>query len=85
MALRSNVHELPAIARFCRERTRDFFRFDPFLHLRFDGNAERNEEIRAERLSPEEIIAIEQADPERSAAMEKKCGMLEIAISSQGA
>ena len=84
MALRSNVHELPAIARFCRERTRDFFRFDPFLHMRVDGNTERNEEIRAQRLSPEEIIAIEQADPERSAAVEKKCGMLEISSPSQG-
>ena len=84
MALRSNVHELPDIAIFCRERTRDFFRFDPFLNLRIDGNAVKNEEIRAQRLSPEEIIAIEQADPERSAAVEKKCGMLEISIPSQG-
>lgn len=84
MALRSNVHELPAIARFCRERARDFFRFDPFLNLRIDGNAVRNEEIRAQRLSPGEIIAIEQADPERSAAVEKRCGMLEKPVPSQG-
>jgi len=83
MALRSNVHELPAIADFCRERTRDFFRFDPFLQMRIDENAERNEKIRTERLSPEEIIAIEQADPERSAAVEKTCGMLERSIPSQ--
>jgi MoaA/NifB/PqqE/SkfB family radical SAM enzyme len=83
MALRSNVHELPAIARFCRERTKDFFRFDPILQLRFDGNAERNEEIRAERLSAEEIIAIDEADPKRSAALEKRCATPEIAIPSQ--
>ena len=29
MALRANVHELPEIARFCRARTKDYFRFDP--------------------------------------------------------
>jgi radical SAM protein with 4Fe4S-binding SPASM domain len=53
------------------------------LHLRFDGNAERNEEIRAERLSAEEIIAIDEADPKRSAALEKRCSTPEMAISSQ--
>ena len=84
MALRSNVHELPAIARFCRERTENFFRFDPILQLRFDGNEPRNREIRVERLSTEEIIGIEQADPERSAAMEKRCGMLETALPEEG-
>jgi radical SAM protein with 4Fe4S-binding SPASM domain len=73
MALRANVHELPDIARFCRERTRDYFRFDPLLHLRFDGDPARNAEIQAQRLSPEEIVAIEQTDPERFAALEKSC------------
>lgn len=76
MALRSNVHELPAIARFCRERTKDYFRFDPLLHLRFDGDARRNEEIRAERLSAAEIVAIEQADEERAGALQKDCDKL---------
>ena len=71
MALRANVHELPKIRRFCQARTRDFFRFDPLLHLRFDGNAARNSEIRAQRLAPAEIAAIEQADPERSLALRK--------------
>jgi radical SAM protein with 4Fe4S-binding SPASM domain len=73
MALRSNVHELPAIAAFCRERTSDFFRFDPLLHLRYDGDPRRNEEIREERLSPAEIVAIEGADDERARALEKGC------------
>ena len=76
MALRSNVHELPEIAAFCRERTADFFRFDPLLHLRYDGDPQRNEEIRAERLSPEEIVAIEQGDEERAEALEKGCDKL---------
>jgi radical SAM protein with 4Fe4S-binding SPASM domain len=84
MALRSNMHELPAITRFCRERTKDFFRFDPMLNLRFDGNEQRNRDIRAERLSVQEIIAIEQADPERSTAVKKTCAMLEAAIPEAG-
>jgi len=73
MALRSNVHELPAIAAFCRQRTKGFFRFDPFLHLRCDHNPKRNEEIRSERLLSKEIVAIEQSDPERFHALEKNC------------
>lgn len=76
MALRANLHELPLIARFCRERTRDYFRFDPFLHLRYDGDAARNDEIRAQRLSPEEIVALEQADPERFEVLKKNCAQL---------
>lgn len=76
MALRSNVDELPEIAGFCRARTKDYFRFDPFLHLRFDGDAARNREIQLERLSPKEIVAIEKSDPERSAALEKNCSKL---------
>lgn len=76
MALRANVHELPEIARFCRAHTRDYFRFDPLLHLRFDGDAARNTEIRGQRLSPKEIAAIEQADPERFQALKKGCDTL---------
>lgn len=73
MALRSNVSELPAIAAFCRKYTKDYFRFDPLLHLRFDGNEARNIEIRAERLDADEIVAIEQADRERSNSLKKNC------------
>lgn len=76
MVLRSNLHEQPAIARFCRERTKDYFRFDPFLHLRYDGNPSRNAEIKAERLSPGEIVALEKSDPERFQALEKGCDKL---------
>ncbi len=76
MALRSNFHELPLIAAFCRQHTKDYFRFDPLLHLRFDGNAERNREIISERLTPGEIATIEQADDERSEAMKKNCDQL---------
>ena len=65
MALRGNLHEMNAIADFCRERTKDYFRFDPVLHLRYDRDPFRNAEIIAERLSPEEIVALERSDPDR--------------------
>lgn len=78
MALRSNAAELPEIVRFCKEKSKDYFRFDPFLHLRFDGNRIRNQEIKSERLFPEEIVALERSDPERFNALEKGCDKLII-------
>ncbi len=76
MALRSNVHELPEIARFCRERTKDYFRFDPLLNLRYDGDEERNRDIEGERLSAEEIAAVEQSDEERADSLARHCDTL---------
>ncbi|MBU0693510.1 MAG: radical SAM protein [Candidatus Omnitrophica bacterium] len=76
MALRSNVKELSQIAQFCRKHTKDYFRFDPFLHLRFDHNQERNKEIKSERLSPQEIVTIEKADSRRFGALKKGCDKL---------
>ena len=76
MAIRSNFHELPAIAAFCRVHTKDYFRFDPQLHLRFDGNKERNQLIKSERLTPEEIVILEKADEERFASLQKGCDTL---------
>jgi radical SAM protein with 4Fe4S-binding SPASM domain len=82
MALRSNLHEMPEITRFCREKTKDYFRLDPFLHLRYDGDQKRNEEIRSERLSPDEIAALEASDPERFEALKNSCGRLIVSDSS---
>jgi radical SAM protein with 4Fe4S-binding SPASM domain len=79
MALRANLHELAEIARFCRARTKDFYRFDPQLHLRFDGDPARNAEIRAERLSPEDVVALEQSDAQRFQALEDGCDKLIVA------
>lgn len=73
MALRSNFAELKAIAEFCRAKTCDAFRYDPLLHLRLDGNPQRNAEILSERLSALEIASLEQADAERLAALKKTC------------
>jgi radical SAM protein with 4Fe4S-binding SPASM domain len=76
MALRTNFHEMEQIGRFCRERTCDYFRFDPFLHLRLDGEPKRNDEIRAERLSPSQIESLEHRDKERFDALKRDCGQL---------
>jgi radical SAM protein with 4Fe4S-binding SPASM domain len=73
MALRSNLDEMEAINRFCQERTKDYSRFDPVLHLRFDGNPKRNAEIKAERLTPQEIVALERSDPRRFDALQREC------------
>ncbi len=78
MALRSNLHEFPAIADFCRSRTKDYFRFDPFLHYRFDRDPGRNAEIEAERLTPAEVGALERADTERFRTLEKNCSRLVV-------
>lgn len=76
MALRSNQNEMPEIARYCRERTCDYFRFDPMLQLRIDHDPARNKEIRSERLSAQEIASLEKSDSERFQALEKGCDML---------
>lgn len=76
MAVKSNLHEQQAIADFCQAWTKDYFRFDPQLHLRFDGNPLRNAEIRTERLTPEQIVTLEEADQKRSDAMRERCDKL---------
>ena len=76
IAIQSNYSEHEAIAEFCRAHTRDYFRYDPQLHLRFDGNPDRNDEIRTERLTPEQITALELADHQRMNALQKGCDTL---------
>ena len=76
MALRSNLQDMEAIAAFGRARTKDFYRFDPQLHLRFDGDPARNAEIKEERLTPEEVVALERADEHRFGSLQKGCGTL---------
>jgi radical SAM protein with 4Fe4S-binding SPASM domain len=76
MAMRSNLHEMPAIREFCERHTKDYFRYDPMLHGRFDGNKGRNEMIRAERLTAAEIVGLERADAKRFSALERNCDKL---------
>lgn len=73
MSIRSNLHEIQKIANFSRSRTKDYYRFDPFLHLRMDHDPDRNREIREERLTPEEIVLLEKSDDERTNALGKNC------------
>ena len=65
VAVKSLMGEFDEIAAFCRERSARPFRFDPFLHLRYDRDEVRNREILTERLSPEDIVALEKRDPQR--------------------
>jgi len=74
MALRSNLNEFKEIEAFCKERTKDYYKFDPMLHLRYDRDPVRNEEIKSERLTPEEIVRLEQDDKERSSSLKDNCG-----------
>ncbi|NQU05311.1 MAG: radical SAM protein, partial [Calditrichaeota bacterium] len=73
MALKSNYHEMQQIAEFCRSISDDVFRFDPFLHLRYDRNTVRNSEIVAQRLSSSEVVDLEQSDSERITSVSKLC------------
>jgi radical SAM protein with 4Fe4S-binding SPASM domain len=76
VAIKSNYEEQAAIAEFCRARTKDYYRFDPQLHLRFDGNPARNDEIRAERLTVGQVIALECSDAVRMDVLADNCNML---------
>jgi len=71
MALRSNLDDMERIAAFGRKYTKDYYRFDPVLHLRYDRNESRNAEIRVERLNPEQVVALEREDPSRFGALDK--------------
>lgn len=75
MALKSNYHEMDQIRAFCEERTKDFYRFDPVLHLRYDRNEKRNQDIISERLSPAEIVALENSDTNRLDSLLKNCAI----------
>jgi len=72
MVMRSNATEFAGIAKFCRERDNRTFRFDPFLFLRADRDEKRNNEIKAERLSPEEVSAIERMDKPRRELLKRQ-------------
>ncbi len=73
MAIQANLAEQDEIAAFCRARTKDYYRFDPQLHLRFDGDLARNERIRAQRLTPDQIVELERNDNKRFNALREKC------------
>jgi radical SAM protein with 4Fe4S-binding SPASM domain len=73
MALRSNLHEFDKIAEFCRAHTGDYYYFDPFLNLRTDMDPVRNQMIIDERLTAQEVVALELSDAARLTELKKKC------------
>lgn len=76
VALRSNKHELAAMADFCRAHAKAACRFDPHLRLRADRDSARNAVIRAERLSPREVARLERTDAAGASALEAVCAEL---------
>lgn len=76
MVLHSNLHEIEDIEKFCSQYSKKRFRFDPFLHKRYDGNKERNEKIISERLTTAEIIRVEQNNITRKSALIANCETL---------
>jgi len=73
MALRSNKHELAAIRDFCRTWAKEAYGIDPHLYLRFDRNESRNALIRAERLSPREIVRLERSGLDPVGPLSEAC------------
>lgn len=60
MALKSNLHEFDEIIAFCEKYSSKLCRFDPFLHLRYDGHPGRNVEIKRERLNYKDVGTLDQ-------------------------
>ncbi len=69
MALRQNVHEVRAMQAMAKQWGL-FFRYDPVVHSRLDGG----DRPLACRLSPEEIIVLEEEDPKRVQQWQELCG-----------
>ncbi|MCP3875016.1 MAG: radical SAM protein [Desulfobacteraceae bacterium] len=76
MAIHSNIHEIENIADFCSKHSKKKFKFDPFLHKRYDGDEKRNKKILSERLNKDEIVKIEQNNFARKNALIKSCDQL---------
>ena len=69
VALKSNVHELPAIREYAHAAGMDF-RYDAIISPRIDGGRKPL----AQRLTPAEVAAIEWMDERRADAFEQYCG-----------
>ncbi len=69
MAMCSTFGEKEQIKAFGRQYTKDYFRFDGRLYLRFDRDPKRNAEIMEERLTPEQYGTLEKTDRAEHNAM----------------
>ncbi len=68
MAMTLNRHEIGGLKKLA-EKLGAEFQFDPLITSRYDGS----HAPRAVWLSPEEIVALDKADPERAKALESLC------------
>ena len=71
--IKANLPDFDGIAEFCRSKSSQPFRFDPFLQLRADKNPDRNQEIISQRLTPAQIVSLEKKDPARHSALAHTC------------
>ena len=71
--IQANLPDFDNIAAFCRSKSSRPFRFDPCLQLRADKNSERNKSIISQRLTPEQIAALDKKDSQRYKALEQRC------------
>lgn len=76
MVLKSNRSELAKIVDFCKSRSCDPIRIDPYLHLRYDRNLKKNERIMYQRMTPEDMGVIDQSDKYRFQILKKTCKSL---------
>ncbi|WP_157237908.1 radical SAM protein [Desulfobacter curvatus] len=78
--MQANFSDFDDIANFCRSKTSRLFRFDPCLQLRADRDPHRNKSILSQRLTPEQIAALDKKDPQRYKALEQGCKNLDNSI-----
>ncbi|MDY0361386.1 MAG: radical SAM protein [Desulforegulaceae bacterium] len=76
VVIKSNLSEFDEISKFCRKYSVSPYRFDPLIHLRLDRSEKRNDEIKKERLLPEEIAELEKSDYKRFSSMQRNCEIL---------
>lgn len=76
IAMKTNFHEQKDIEAFSLNYTKDFFRMDPFLHTRYDGNAKRNKEIIAERLTASQIVELDEIIGNKAELLKNNCDTL---------
>jgi radical SAM protein with 4Fe4S-binding SPASM domain len=69
MALTWNVHEIPAMREFARQKGCDF-QHDGILNPRVDCGASRTGEL---RLTPAQVVALDLDDPEQARILKEAC------------
>ncbi len=65
MIIKSNYDEHEDIIQFSKVHTKDYSRYDSQLVLRYDRDPDRNREILAERLTPDQIAYLDFCDQKR--------------------